>query len=255
MIWIPACLVSFLIISCDLKNSVIAKPRNHSEFNNEVPNRIGNIPLPLGYRRIAQDSFSFGEWIRAISLKKDNRVYLYDGSLKKNQWAQFAILDLPIGKKDLQQCADAVMRIRAEYLFDQKRYSDIVFKDNNGKQYPWDGGNNKRGFELYLEQVFGYCGTASLEKQLMQINVREISPGNVFIKGGFPGHAMMVADVATNKEGKKIILLAQGFMPAQDIHIVINPMDDKLSPWYEAGEGRMIITPYWTFNPQQLYYF
>ncbi len=181
-----------------------------------------------------QDSLSFGEWLRTISLKNDNRVYLFDGSLKKNQWAQFGVLSIPVGTKDLQQCADAIMRLRAEYLFGKKRYSEIVFKDNNGKQYAWGGGNNRTRFELYLEQVFGYCGTASLEKQLNQIRISEIYPGCVFIKGGFPGHAMIVADLAINKEGKKIFLLAQGYMPAQDIHIVINPMDEKLSPWYEV---------------------
>ena len=36
---------------------------------------------------------------------------------------------------------------------------------------------------------------------------------------------MIVADVAFNKKGEKIFILAQGYMPAQDIHIVKNPME------------------------------
>ena len=56
----------------------------------------------------------------------------------------------------------------------------------------------------YLQTVFGMCGTASLEKQLKPVgDQHEMQPGDVFIKGGFPGHAMIVVDVAVNKTGNK----------------------------------------------------
>jgi hypothetical protein len=236
---------------------------NKYQLNNHLNNfaeqpllfeTINAIPLPRGYARIASEKNSFGEWLRAICLKKDNHVYLYNGSLKKNQSAQFAVLDVAIGEKDLQQCADAVMRLRAEYLFDLKRYTEIVFKDNNGKPYAWNGGDDKTRFADYLENVFACCGTASLEKQLKPVNeLQKIQSGDVFIKGGFPGHAMIVVDVAVNKEGKKIFMLAQSYMPAQDIHIVKNPGNEILSPWYETGEEAMIITPEWKFKQNQLY--
>jgi hypothetical protein len=47
-------------------------------------------------------------------------------------------------------------------------------------------------------------------------------------------------------------MLAQSYMPAQDIHIVKNPVDDKLSPWYEVNNAEEIITPEWTFLRNQL---
>ena len=40
------------------------------------------------------------------SFKKDKTVYLFDGSQKINQQAQFAVLNISVGKKNLQQCAD-----------------------------------------------------------------------------------------------------------------------------------------------------
>ena len=248
--------IFLLFIACKENNHEI---NNHPVNFSELPLllvTIKAIPLPDSYERIILTKNSFGEWLRTIRLKKDKHVYLYDGSLKKNQAAQFAVLDILVGKKDLQQCADAVMRLRADYLFEQKRFVDILFRDNNGKPYAWKGGNNKMGFDIYLENVFSCCGSASLEKQLKQvISLHEIKPGDVFIKGGFPGHAMIVIDVAVNNKGSKIFMLAQSYMPAQDIHIVRNPMNKKISPWYEVREEATIVTPEWTFNAGQLYKF
>src|SRR5687767_2098054 len=170
--------------------------------SNKLPTpaaNIGSITLPPGYTRLVCETSSFGEWLRAVPLKNDKTVYLYNGQLKKDQSVQFAVLDIAVGTKDLQQCADAVMRLRADYLFAQKRFLEIVFKDNNGKAYRWEGGDDRTGFHRYLENVFGWCGSASLEKQLVPVpETATIQPGDVFIKGGFPGHAMIVADVAVN---------------------------------------------------------
>ena len=63
---------------------------------------------------------------------------------------------------------------------------------------------------------------------------------------------MIVVDVAVNSERKKIFMLAQSYMPAQDIHIVRNPLNEKMSPWYEIGEVEKIITPEWIFKKEQL---
>jgi Domain of unknown function (4846) len=214
---------------------------------------VSDILPPRGYKRIGLAKDSFGEWLRNISLKKDNHVYLYNGNLKRNQTAQFAVLDISVGKKDLQQCADALMRLRAEYLFNQKKYSDVEFRDNAGRYYKWTGGADHAGFEKYLENVFGMCGSASLEKQLKPLaSLYELQAGDVFIKGGFPGHAMIVIDAAINDKGRKVFMLAQSYMPAQDIHIVKNPMNDDLSPWYEVNDAKEIITPEWIFASNQL---
>jgi hypothetical protein len=145
------------------------------------------------------------------------------------------------------------MRMRVEYLFQQERYDEIEFKDNSDKSYKWTGGADRKGFDRYLEIVFGWCGSASLEKQLKPVeDIRDMLPGNVFIKGGFPGHAMIVMDVAINDNGNKVFMLAQSYMPAQNIHIVRNPSNDKLNPWFEITDEKEIITPEWTFSIDQL---
>jgi len=201
---------SFLFISCTSNNpGVRIDPGNFTRRPQISFQTIKAIPVPGGYERVALAQGSFGEWLAKITVKKDGLVYLFDGSLKKNQTAQFAVLDVPIGKKDLLLCADAVIRLRAEYLFHYKRYEEIFFKDNNGKSYAWEGSGNQQNFDNYLENVFSQCGTASLEKQLKPVNDwREMQPGDVFIKGGFPGHAMIVIDAAINTTGNKIFMLA-----------------------------------------------
>lgn len=212
---------------------------------------VGKIRVPDGCSRLPCKSGSFGAWLRKIPLKADTRVFLYNGRLKTNQEAQYAVMDISVGNKDLQQCADAVMRLRAEYLFDRKRFNEIVFKDNLGKKYAWTGGQDTKNFTKYLDRVFGMCGTASLEKQLLPQSMKDIAPGDVLIKGGFPGHAMMVVDVAVDKKGERWFMLAQSYMPAQDIHIVKNP-GDKNNPWYHADELQPVVTPEWTFTSNHL---
>jgi hypothetical protein len=218
------------------------------------PTKIEEIAPPEGFKRMPGAAHSFESWLRQLGLKKDKTVYLYNGQKKRNQSAQFAVVDISRSKTDLQQCADVVMRLRAEYLFAERKFDSIRFMDYDHKWYNWTGKDNRQNFDLYLQQVFGWCGSASLEKQLQPVkDLAVMKTGDVFISGGFPGHAMIVADMAMNKNGEKVFLLVQGYQPAQDIHVVVNPNDLQLSPWYSISGGDDIITPEWTFNRGQLF--
>ena len=239
-------LTPFVLIAC----TTSTKPELE-EIKTEVqqPGTVGEIALPDNYKRKPASEKSFSGWLRKINLKKDNRVFLYNGRLKGNQEAQFAVLNIPVGSKDLQQCADAVMRLRAEYLRDVNRVSEISFADNNGKKYRYNG----QSFQEYLETVFAYCGTLSLEKQMKKVNdFSDMQAGDVLIQGGSPGHAVIVMDIAEDIYGKKIYLLAQSYMPAQDIHILQNPLNPGLSPWYEGISNSLILTPEWRFHSSNL---
>ncbi|MBO9202244.1 MULTISPECIES: DUF4846 domain-containing protein [Niastella] len=228
-------------------NSTI--PPHTTQMVNTRPASVVDIPLPAGFKRVNYPPTSFACWLRKIPIKKDTLVHLYNGKLKINQGAQYAVLDIPVGDKDLQQCADAVMRLRAQYLYDQKRYSEITFVDNIGKKYTCPGKTDSIHFQRYLEMVYSHCNTVSLEKQLHPVNdFSTIMPGDVLVKGGSPGHAVMVMDMAANDSGKVIYLLAQSYMPAQDIHILKDPLYRKLSPWYWVDKDNlMVYTPEWTF--------
>ncbi len=237
---------------------------------------VAQIPCPEGFERIEQDSKSFGAWLRLVKLNtNDNLVHLYDGSLKGNQQAQYAILTFDVGKQDLQQCADAVMRLRTEYLWANKRYSDIHFKFTNGfdanylkyrngnriqvngNKVNWVPGSADTSYNClrkYLNMVFAYAGTWSLNKELMAVkNPADVQPGDVFIEARQPyGHAVMVMDVAKAPDGRICILLAQSYMPAQEIHILRNPIYSAVSPWFVVDTSTELITPEWTFKWEHL---
>jgi hypothetical protein len=145
------------------------------------------------------------------------------------------------------------MRLRAEYFYEKSDFDKINFTDNNGTSYTYKAPFSRKFFDAYLERVFGMCGTASLSKQLRtKVDLENIESGDVLIRGGFPGHAVIVMDVAANKDGNKIFLLAQSYMPAQDIHVLNNPADKNLSPWYKVNDEKIIETPEYTFTRDEL---
>jgi hypothetical protein len=61
----------------------------------------------------------------------------YKGNQIEDQEKHFAILTYDVGSADLQQCADALIRLRSEYLFSQKKYAQIGFHFNSGIYYRW----------------------------------------------------------------------------------------------------------------------
>ena len=216
----------------------------------------GRIPVPAGFERVPAPQGSFGEWLRNLPLSPDGTpVRLYDGRLKWSQDKHVAVIDIDTGGRNLQQCADAVMRLRAEYLLASGRARDIAFNDTDGKRRAFRGSaGDRKAFQRYMIQVFSYAGTYSLEREMLRVAPAEMRIGDVFIKGGFPGHAVLVVDMATNSAtGERRFLLAQSYMPAQDMHVLKDPKSGDGTAWYKISEaGRDLITPEWIFQTSQL---
>lgn len=96
-------------------------------------NNLFEIVPPEGYVRVNVKEGSFGEYLRNLPLcSHGSKVYYFDGREKWNRGVYCAVVDVEIGKRDLQQCADAVMRLRAEYLYKCKAYDQISFNFTNG---------------------------------------------------------------------------------------------------------------------------
>jgi hypothetical protein len=165
------------------------------------------------------------------------------------------VIDIDTGNRDLQQCADAIMRLRGEYLLGSGRARDIGFNDTRGKPQPFKGDpKDYPGFRKYMDTVFSFSGSHSLERELQPVALADMRVGDVFIKGGFPGHAVLVVDIAVNPAtGEKRFMLLQSYMPAQDMHVLKNPKAPDGSPWYPVpAEKAELVTPEWVFPPATL---
>lgn len=216
------------------------------------------ILTPDGYIRPEAEEGSLLEYLRAFPVKEDGSpVLLYDGREKWNQDAHVAVLNLPIEEQDLQQCADSIMRMYAEYFLASGQPERISFHFTNGfeaeyskwregqrikvdgNQVAWVSSagydDSYETFVKYMRMVFSYAGTLSMDAEAEPITAEELQPGDVFLKGGSPGHVVMVVDVCENEQGVRAFLLAQGYMPAQEFHVLKNPASDT-NPWYYAEE-------------------
>jgi hypothetical protein len=88
---------------------------------------IMDIATPTNYKRQTTLPNTFAYFLQHFPLQNHHTVYLYTGAEKANQQQHIAVLNLSIGNKNLQQCADAVVRLRAEYFFAKNKYDSIVF--------------------------------------------------------------------------------------------------------------------------------
>jgi hypothetical protein len=244
---------------------------NNSIIHADGKTVMQRFNTPEKYSRVPLSDSTFGNYLRNYPVQKHgSEVYYFDGK-KKPKDVHEAVLDIDVGKKDLQQCADAIIRLYAEYLYAAGRYDEIGFHFTSGffcDYNHWENGyrvkvsgNNVswvkstsadesyHSFRAYLETVFMYAGTLSLSKELTSVAYTDLMPGDVIIQGGSPGHAVVVIDCAINEDGQKLFILAQSYMPAQSIHVLKNLFEPEISPWYRLNpEDRIIETPEWNFQ-------
>lgn len=216
-------------------------------------NLIERFTVPYGYQRISYKEGSFGDYVRLYPIfPYGSKLLMYDGCPSNRQWMAAAVFQLPLEPYDLQQCADSIMRWYAEYYFSQQKYESIKYHFVDGSLHSWVDSKNYDGtydsLIKFLNEVFNHANTVSLECESEAVTVDELQIGDILIRGGYPGHALMVVDVAINDKGKKAILLGQGLMPAQQFHVVNNPLHEN-DPWYYQDElSETFSTPGYTFS-------
>jgi len=236
-------------------------------YRSELLNPAGmtlaeRIETPKGFVRTEAGEGSLGAFLRGYGMEPDGtKVHLYNGKARRRT-AAAAVFSMHLGERNLQQCADSVMRVYAEYLRSVGREDEIAFHFVSGFLCDWktfrsgmrvavDGNDvtwfagapasdSDEVFEEYLETVFNYASTLSMQKESVPADISDIRIGDIFLRPGSPGHVVLVVDVC-EKDGRKAFLLAQGSMPAQQFHVLRND-DHPGDPWYYVDEVKFPFT-------------
>ncbi len=210
---------------------------------------------PPGFRRVKLPPQSFGAWLRGLPLMPaDAPVRTYSGTVlhPASDRRIAGVVDIDVGKADLQQCADAVIRLHAEWKWSRgeqdasyraaagmplpfARYAKGERLVPHGQSLSWEPGGkpaaDHAAYRKYLDSVFAWANTVSLEKQAHAVDSPR--PGDFFILPGNPGHTVLIVDLA--ERGKeRVALLAQSFMPAQNVH-VLRSLDG--GAWFSLHPG------------------
>ncbi|WP_242631601.1 DUF4846 domain-containing protein [Sedimentibacter sp. zth1] len=250
--------------------------KNYIEIDYEGANIRTRYNTPEGFQRETIKEGSFADYLANKKLKNYGyKALYYNGRIKSNKNIYDSVLDYNIGNQNLHQAADAIMFLKADYLFNKGFYNDISFSFVNGfkaEYSKWMAGyrikvrDNEASYHKckeqictyedflkYMNMIFAYCSTISLKKDLTPVRIHEMQVGDVFINSETVGHAAIVVDMAINYEtGEKLFMLAQSGTPAQQTQILININDATISPWYSIDFGNELITPEWTFSSTEL---
>ncbi|WP_097046621.1 DUF4846 domain-containing protein [Flagellimonas pacifica] len=250
-------------------SAMVIEPKLVNEDSLSIKTRVN---VPEGYKRVAYPKGSFQEYLRNYKLKPfGSKIINYDSSEYFWQHGHIGILEIPVPVNGLQQCADALIRIRSEYLWNNNRKDKIGFNFTSGHYCSWEqyakgfrpkiDGNkvtfhkiaqenySKESFYRYLNLIYTYSGTLSLYHELPRIeDAKNLKIGDMLIKGGSPGHIVMICDEAINADGEKLYLLFQGNTPAQSVHLVKNLEETSISPWYTLKKDAVIPVSNYTFD-------
>lgn len=257
---------SNFLMSCNDKDKSKEQTGISSPFKS--PFKPGNTvktryEVPDGFHRVQTEPGSFEEYLQNLPLKPEGYLtHLYDGS-EKNRKVSTSVIDMDIDPANLQQCADAIIRLRAEYLYKTRQFDKIHFNFTNGFRcdyIKWAQGYRIKTegnhtswyrketaedfsyptFREYLLKVFEYAGTASLAGELQEISRSEMNVGTIIVQPGFPGHAVIVVDMIVSDDSLNLyrgegVLLAQSYMPAQEIEI-LKGYDDELGMFSDTSD-------------------
>ena len=248
--------LSIAIIACILC-AMHAYSQQIGDWQGTSPATISNyFEAPDGYERVEIDDYT--EYFRNFPIHIGEGRY-YDGKTLPGFGITYAAnLDYYIGRRDLHQCADAAIFMRTAYLVRTREYKDIKWHYTDGSHLTYSSflsmrkaKHGKESFLAYMENIWTYAGTWSIQEyETDSVNIKDARPGDIFVEGGFPGHAVTIVDMVENDEGKRLYMLAQSFMPAQSHHILLDIND---TVWFDFDRNENVVaTPGWVFSKRSV---
>ncbi len=230
------------------------------------------FPPPEGFERVPVADGSWGQWLRHLPLlPAGTPVRSLDASVvvRGNALDLAGVVDMDV--RENLECADVILRLRAEYLRHAGREADITFRLTDGGLISWgvwrsgmrprlegdrliferiaEPDGSRARFDEFLAGVFAWCGTLSLAQEGRPVAFQDLAIGDFLVSGGSPGHAVLIVDLARNRAGELRGLILQGFIPAQTPHILAG---GEAGAWFELAEGRPLEVPWGSFGWDEL---
>lgn len=234
----------------------------------------GRIGIPAGFREVPVEPGSWAEWLRFLPLMPAHSP-IRGVDDKPLGWpgipAPPGVVDMDVRRN--QECADTILRLRAEYLRWAGHGDRLAFSLAGGGTISWadwrrgmrpvpvgsrvrmlrvaSPSESRQSFEGFLDAVFSWCNTDSLSRDGRPVAPDDLRIGDYVSRpgAGARGHAMMIVDLAVDAEGNWRALILQGAMPAQSAHLLRAGTGSAWIPLYPA---RSFSVPGWRDFPWDL---
>lgn len=230
----------------------VPEPTTASQRN--FPETIGSrFPAPPGFIRIEVEAGSYGAYLRLLPLLPENSpVKDYRGKIWKSaeDTTVAAVVEWDITGHKLEQCMDIIIRLRAQYLLESGQAGKIIFLMPDRSELKWRDwktglrpvqsgwsfplkplakpDDSRQALEGYLNCIFNYSDTQTYYFGLDTVDVENIQIGDFIVKRGKKGHAVVIVDLAEDKDGNRVALFAQGDTPACQLYLLNYR---KNNPW------------------------
>lgn len=226
-------------------------------------------PPPPGFTRVPATPGSWAWWLRHLPVLEPSAPLRYfDGTLvPRGNSGLIAVVDLDTGKRDLQQCMDVLIRLRAEHLRAAGLEKRIAFRYPGGRYLTWRSwvkglrpdrsskdltlipraawSDSRGSFMGYLQTLYHDTGTVHHQSE-PSVAPAELAIGDFFVYPPNPatvnGHAVMVLDLAVSATGERRIVVGQGDTPATDFHVLRSP---RGSAWFPLPDADFTGTFLW----------
>ena len=191
-------------------------------------------------------------------------VLRFDGSVAHAADDEYVagVVAIDIGSADLQQSADVVIRLHAEWQWSRDQRDASSYQGGTKLNMPlsrWEKGQRiiSQGpnpfwavqtkpvpadyseFRRYLDIVFTWANSASLARRAEPVEATTLTPGDFFLHTKPPGHAAIVLDIAEKPSGERVALLGQALNPTESVH-VIRP--GRATAWFSLRPGHALVT-------------
>ncbi len=215
---------------------------------------IDRIPPPAGATRVYAAAGGFADWLRFLPVLPEDAPVMTakrETILPADHPSLAAVIALQPQTTRTLTASNILIRLRAEYLWATGRAEQAAFHFASGYLSSWHewaeghrpmvrgrnvtlsrsapADSSRTNYCGYMESVFRYGNFDSLWHDTDKAADFSVEGGDVFLRRGRGGHAVMVLDVATDPQGRVAVLLGQGGSPPQTFH-VLRGTDG--SPWF-----------------------